>query len=85
MPRCRRTRRSTGQQNRALPNSEPDVYPWKLAHTNYSEVKKRRYEVAVILIGATEEHNLHLPYSIDAIQATTIAEKCLILPATTLS
>ena len=42
--------------------------PWKLAETNYGEVKQRHYEVAVLPFGATEPHNLHLPYSIDTIE-----------------
>lgn len=57
------------------PAATDDVYPWKLAHTNYGEVKQRRYEVAVMPIGATEEHNLHLPYSTDTLTVTALGEK----------
>jgi creatinine amidohydrolase len=49
--------------------------PWKLAETNYGEVKQRKYEVAVLPLGATEPHNLHLPYGTDAIEVTTVGEK----------
>jgi creatinine amidohydrolase len=49
--------------------------PWKLAETNYGEVKQRHYEVAVLPFGATEPHNLHLPYGIDAIEADVVGEK----------
>jgi len=48
--------------------------PWKLAETNYAYVKEHPYEVAVLPLGATEPHNLHLPYGMDAFEATTIGE-----------
>ena len=35
--------------------------PWKLAETNYAYVKEHKFEVAVLPLGATEPHNLHLP------------------------
>jgi len=51
------------------------VRPWKLAETNYGSVKQQQYEVAVLPFGATEPHNLHLPYSIDTIEGNLIGEK----------
>ena len=48
--------------------------PWKLAETNYGEVKQRDYEVAVLPFGATEPHNLHLPYSMDTIEGNLVGE-----------
>ncbi len=48
--------------------------PWKLAELNYAHVKEQRYEVAVIPIGCTEPHNLHLPYGMDNIEAETIGD-----------
>jgi creatinine amidohydrolase len=36
--------------------------PWKLMECNYGYVKNQSYEVAVLPLGATEPHNLHLPY-----------------------
>lgn len=49
--------------------------PWILAETNYSYVKSRPYEVAVLPLGATEPHNLHLPYGTDSFEATEIAAR----------
>ena len=49
--------------------------PWKLAETNYGTVKQLKYEVAVVPFGATEPHNLHLPYGIDALEGDTIGER----------
>ncbi len=49
--------------------------PWKLAETNYGTVKDLTYEVAVLPFGATEPHNLHLPYGIDTLEGDTIGER----------
>ena len=49
--------------------------PWRLAETNYGTVKQHQYEVAVLPLGATEPHNLHLPYGIDTREGDTIGEK----------
>lgn len=46
--------------------------PWILAETNWQHVKDFEYEVAVLPMGATEPHNLHLPYSTDTLQAEII-------------
>src|SRR4030042_3587804 len=55
--------------------AEDIVHPWKLSHTNYGTVKQHQYEVAVLPLGATEPHNLHLPYGMDTIEADLIGEK----------
>lgn len=49
--------------------------PWKLADISYGVVKQYRYEVAVLPLGATEPHNLHLPYSMDTREGDLIGEK----------
>ncbi len=49
--------------------------PWKLIETNYAYVKDHPYEVAVLPLGATEPHNLHLPYGTDVYEADTVGEK----------
>ena len=48
------------------------MHSWKLAETNYGTVKREDYEVAVLPFGATEPHNLHLPYGIDTLHAGVI-------------
>jgi creatinine amidohydrolase len=48
--------------------------PWILAETNYSYTKDHPYEVAVLPLGATEPHNLHLPYGTDTFEARAIGE-----------
>ena len=49
--------------------------PWILAETNYDYTKKNAYEVAVLPLGATEPHNLHLPYGTDVFEGTVIGEQ----------
>ena len=56
---------------RAMPDVPLPPYaarPWVLAETNYAYVKANPYEVAVLPLGATEPHNLHLPYATDTYQ-----------------
>ena len=49
--------------------------PWKLAEVNYGFVREQSYEVAVLPLGATEPHNLHLPYGTDLFEADVVGEK----------
>ncbi|MCY2968919.1 MAG: creatininase family protein [Planctomycetota bacterium] len=49
--------------------------PWILAETNYGYVKDHPYEVAVLPLGATEPHNLHLPYGTDSFEAYEIGSR----------
>ena len=46
---------------------------WILAETNYGHVRDEGYDVAVLPLGATEPHNLHLPYGTDIFEADQIA------------
>ncbi|MDE0864492.1 MAG: creatininase family protein [Rubripirellula sp.] len=52
-----------------------DARPWLLAECNYEYVKDADIRVAVIPLGATEPHNLHLPYGTDVYEATIIGER----------
>lgn len=47
--------------------------PYILAETNWKTVKETAFEVAVLPWGATEAHNLHLPYATDNIQCDHVA------------
>jgi creatinine amidohydrolase len=49
--------------------------PWKLSELNYGTVKQSDYKVAVLPLGATEPHNLHLPYGIDTFEANMIGDE----------
>lgn len=48
---------------------------WILAETNYAQVKDHPCEVAVLPMGATEPHNLHLPYGTDTYQVEEIGRQ----------
>ncbi len=47
--------------------------PYVLADLTWAEVRDAQYAVAVLPWGATEPHNLHLPYATDTIQAEAVA------------
>jgi creatinine amidohydrolase len=49
---------------------------WDLAATNLSRLAQRRFDVAVLPIGATEAHNRHLPEGQDFLVAQHIARRC---------
>jgi creatinine amidohydrolase len=50
------------------------IHPWTLAELNYGQLKDQPpFEVAVLPLGATEPHNLHLPYGTDTFQVEVIA------------
>jgi creatinine amidohydrolase len=51
------------------------VRSWKLAETNYGAMKHEQVEVAVLPLGATEPHNLHLPYGSDTLEADLVGER----------
>lgn len=55
----------------AVPNSPR---PWVLSETNYAYVKDHPYDTAVLPLGATEPHNLHLPYGTDVFQCDEVGE-----------
>jgi creatinine amidohydrolase len=47
--------------------------PYLLGETNWNSVRDSAYAVAVLPWGATEAHNLHLPYGTDSIEVGYIA------------
>jgi len=49
--------------------------PWKLAEANLDAVRRHCYEVAVLPIGATEPHNLHLPHGQDNFEGELVGEQ----------
>lgn len=51
------------------------MQPWNLAETNYGSVREQHYEVAVLPLGATEPHNLHLPYGMDLFEGNLVGQR----------
>jgi creatinine amidohydrolase len=47
--------------------------PYLLAQATFRDLKDSRYAVAVLPWGATEPHNLHLPYGTDIVETERIA------------
>ncbi|MGB2867987.1 MAG: creatininase family protein [Bacteroidota bacterium] len=48
---------------------------WKLQELTLKDVRREKYQVAVLPIGSTEAHGLHVPYGSDAFHSTAIAER----------
>ena len=48
--------------------------PWRLADATFADIKAQSFEVAVLPLGCTEPHNLHLPYSQDTRQGDLIGD-----------
>jgi creatinine amidohydrolase len=48
---------------------------WVLAEQTHAAVRERPWEVAVLPFGATEPHNLHMPYGTDNFQVEAIGER----------
>ncbi len=76
--------RHVGRQRACMQSSIHDtdadepitMQPWRLDELNYGQVKANPpYEVAVLPLGATEPHNLHLPYGTDTFQVEVIAAR----------
>jgi creatinine amidohydrolase len=56
------------------------IRPWVLADLNYQVVKSQPpFDLAVLPLGATEPHNLHMPYATDTIQVDLIGERACAL------
>ena len=60
-----------------MPNSndQPISRPWILAESTLETVRASKYEMAILPLGATEPHNLHLPYATDIYEADWIASE----------
>lgn len=48
------------------------MHEWVLAEANYGQIRETTFEVAVLPFGATEPHNLHLPYATDTLEGDVI-------------
>jgi creatinine amidohydrolase len=53
---------------------QPTARPWVLAEATLAHTREHPYEVAVLPLGATEPHNLHLPYGTDMLEGSVIGE-----------
>ena len=49
--------------------------PYILRETTWKTIKVQQYDLAILPWGATEAHNLHLPYGTDIIESDYIASE----------
>jgi creatinine amidohydrolase len=49
---------------------------WKLVEQNHAFIREQRWEVAVLPFGATEPHNLHMPYGTDNYEVEAVGDRC---------
>lgn len=49
--------------------------PWILAEQNHHDLRAHPWEVAVLPFGATEPHNLHMPYGTDNFQVDELGNR----------
>ncbi len=49
--------------------------PWILADNHFDFIGQQSFEVAVLPLGATEPHNLHLPYGTDTFEGTIVGDR----------
>jgi creatinine amidohydrolase len=59
----------------SLPMPTEPRRPWILAEQNHAHVRGERWQVAVLPFGATEPHNLHMPYGTDNFQVEVIGDR----------
>jgi len=52
----------------------PGMREFVLAEQTHEVIRSRKWEVAVLPFGATEPHNLHMPYGTDNFQVQRVAE-----------
>jgi creatinine amidohydrolase len=50
-------------------------HPWILAEQTHAFIRDQKWEVAVLPFGATEPHNLHMPYATDNYQVEEIGKR----------
>src|SRR2546423_14081277 len=51
------------------------MHPWILAEQTHAFIRAQKWEVAVLPFGATEPHNLHMPYGTDVYQVEEIGRR----------
>jgi creatinine amidohydrolase len=48
---------------------------WSLSEQNHAFIRSRKWEVAVLPFGATEPHNLHMPYGTDNFEVEQVGQR----------
>ena len=58
-----------------MADSQRKINEWDLTSTNLNRISQRKYEVAVLPVGAIEAHNRHLPEGQDVMHTTYVAQR----------
>src|SRR6266849_10147278 len=69
------TQMATSNLLGALRSGGTCMREWVLAESNHSLVRAQRWEVAVLPFGATEPHNLHMPYGTDNFEVEEVGRR----------
>lgn len=56
--------------------NSPSDRPWLLEQITLADVRALQPTTAILPLGATEPHNLHLPYGTDSLEAWHLADRC---------
>ena len=51
------------------------MHPWILAEQTHAFIRSQKWEVAVLPFGATEPHNLHMPYGTDNYEVEEVGRR----------
>lgn len=71
-------KKSESSEYPVLPQTvPPGSEPWDLSRANYAQIRRQAFEVAVLPMGATEPHNLHLPYGTDRFEGDTVGRRAV--------
>src|SRR5262249_38783255 len=54
---------------------DSEMREWVLAEQNHAGIRSENWEVAVLPFGATEPHNLHMPYGTDNYQVDVLGQR----------
>lgn len=49
--------------------------PWKLQDLTQKAIREQKYQLAILPIGSTEAHGMHVPYGSDTFHSTAIGER----------
>ncbi|MHB1050581.1 MAG: creatininase family protein [Bacteroidota bacterium] len=49
--------------------------PWRLQEITQKTIRENRYQTAILPVGSTEAHGMHVPYGSDTMHSTIVAEK----------
>jgi creatinine amidohydrolase len=68
-------RTAAGDENAERTLQETGMHPSILAGQNHAFVRSEPWQVAVLPFGATEPHNLHMPYGTDTLQVEELGRR----------